>query len=178
MSKKKYFPEGLLICGLIFFLLLTTCNKPEVIGLDVQPLGDKLNISFCDTSTLITYTVREDSIRADEMALNLLGSYDDPDFGPSSASFYTQFFLPVNNVDFGTGFTPDSLVLSLALSDYYGDLSSDHTIKIFELSEDIYADSSYYSTRDFEYDQVLAYTTIPVQKSCERVIIDKIRRAG
>ncbi|MFH1321741.1 MAG: DUF4270 domain-containing protein [Bacteroidota bacterium] len=170
--KKKHFTQGLLICELIFFLLLAACNDPEVIGLDVQPLGDKLNVSFCDTSTLITYTVREDSIRTDEMALNLLGSYNDPVFGLSSASFYTQFSLPVNNVDFGSGFTPDSLVLSLALSDYYGDLSSDHTIKVFELTEDIYIDSSYYSTRDFEYDQVLAYTTIPVQDGDNLVVVN------
>ena len=136
----------------IFIFLLSACDDPGIIGLDVQPPGDNLNVSFSDTSTLITFTVREDSIKSDERGLNLLGSYNDPVFGKTYASIYTQFVLPSDNlINFGSGFTPDSLVMTLAFSDYYGDLSLQQTLQIFQLSESIYVDSSYYSTRDFAY---------------------------
>ena len=140
-----------IIQNLLFIFLLGACDNPGIIGLDVQPPGDNLNVSFSDTSTLITFTVREDSIQSDERGLNLLGSYDDPVFGKTFASIYTQFVLPSNNVNFGNGYTPDSLIMTLAFSDYYGDLSSQQTLQVFQLSENIYVDSSYYSTRDFTY---------------------------
>ena len=136
---------------LIFVFLLSACDDPGIIGLDVQPPGDNFNISFSDTSTLITFTVREDSIQSDERGLNLLGSYEDPFLGKTYASIYTQFVLPANNVNFGSEFTPDSLVMTLAFSGYYGTLSSPQTLQVFQLSEDIYVDSSYYSSRNFAY---------------------------
>ena len=140
------------LVGFILVFLLGACEDPGIIGLDVQPPDDNLNVSFSDSTTLITYTVIEDSIRTDERGVNLLGSYEDPVFGKASASIYTQFVLPSNNVNFGSGFTPDSLIMTLAFSDYYGDLSSQQTLQVFQLSESINVDSPYYSTRDFAYD--------------------------
>jgi len=138
-------------------LLITACNKPGIIGLDVQPKGDQFNVLYSDTSSLISYTVREDSLRSDEPIYNLLGSYNDPVFGYSAASFYTQFSLPTNDVDFGNGdgFKPDSLVLKLGYVDNYGDAPTAQTVNVYRLTEMMYEDSAYYSNRDFVYDDLI-----------------------
>lgn len=160
----------------IFIFFLSACDDPGIIGLDVQPPGDNLNVSFNDTSTLVTFTIREDSIQSDERGLNLLGSYDDPFFGETYASIYTQFVLPSNNsIDFGSGFTPDSLVMTLAFSDYYGVLSSQQTLQVFQLSENIYVDSSYYSTRNFAYNSTNLTPNVKISpQSGDSVVVVKL----
>ena len=70
------------ILAIIFALSLASCNKePDLIGIDLLPDSDYLNLSFTDTSTIIAYTVREDSLRTDELSANLLGYMNDPVFG-------------------------------------------------------------------------------------------------
>ena len=117
--------------------------------MDVQPTNDKMNVVHCDTISLVTYTKKEDSIRSDENYYNLLGNSDDPVFGKNSASFYTQIRLSSNNVNFGTNPVCDSMILSLAYSSVYGDTFAKQTVKVYELAQDIYKDSIYYSNRDF-----------------------------
>lgn len=97
------------------------CRKeePSVIGLDVQPTGDRiLNIRNC-SSLLSAYTMREDSIASDERTFNLLGTYNDPVFGLTSASIVTQVMLASTNVDFGSVGSVDSAVLYLQCKGSY-----------------------------------------------------------
>ncbi|WP_236695620.1 DUF4270 domain-containing protein [Lentimicrobium saccharophilum] len=134
------------ILAIIFALSITSCNKePDLIGIDLLPDSDYLNLSFTDTSTIIAYTVREDSLRTDELSANLLGYMNDPVFGNVLASIYTQFRLPTNNVTFGENPVADSIVLTLKYSGIYGDSLSQHTVRVFELADSINVDSSYYS---------------------------------
>ncbi|HKC36608.1 MAG TPA: DUF4270 family protein, partial [Chitinophagaceae bacterium] len=71
-------------------LLFASCNDPDIVGLDVQPAGDQINLTFTDTATLQTYSIREDSLRTDEVSQFLLGSYTDSVFGRTDASIYAQ----------------------------------------------------------------------------------------
>ncbi|MBA3705349.1 MAG: hypothetical protein H0W84_05470, partial [Bacteroidetes bacterium] len=68
-----------------FSICLTSCDESSVVGLDVQPSNDLLNVSFQDTTTIITKTIREDSLRTDEALVGfagaLIGKYIDPVFG-------------------------------------------------------------------------------------------------
>lgn len=121
----------------------------------VQPAGDKLNVVYIDTCTLVAYTVKDDSIRTDNTVYNLLGSNNDPVFGKNTASFYSQVLLSTNNPIFGTALAPpifDSLVLSLTyagVSCIYGDTNSPMTVKVYQLAQPISNDSAYFSNRDF-----------------------------
>ena len=66
-----------LLVGAKFFLVLllsisisiTSCDESSVVGLDVQPANDLLNVNYQDTTTLITKTVKVDSLRTDEALL-------------------------------------------------------------------------------------------------------------
>ena len=133
----------------IFFLLIAflfSCKEPDTIGLEVQPVNDQLNVVFSDTTTIVAYTVAEDSVRTDETIYNLLGSYKDPVFGTSSASFLAQVRLAANGFPFGTTpVNPDSLILSLAYSGYYGDIRVPQTVNVYEMDNTVYKDSAYYS---------------------------------
>ena len=134
----------LLILSFIF-----ACKDPAIVGLQVQPAGDQLNVEHCDTITLFAYSVREDSIRTDETTSNLLGSSVDPVFGKCSASFYAQLRLSENNADFGENPVLDSITLSLPYKGIYGDSNALQTVKVYEMAEDIYKDSVYYSNSEF-----------------------------
>ena len=69
----------------------------------------------------------------------------DPVFGKTSASFYAQFRLPIEGIDFGANPVMDSLVLLLYYEGYYGDTNTVQHVKVYELSQDLYYDSIYYS---------------------------------
>ena len=137
----------IVIVPLAFFF--SACEEPDIIGMDVLPGVDSIGIEFWDTTSIISYSEIEDSVRTDETTSNLLGSFKDPVFGTTSASFYTQVRLSSNDVDFGTSPVFDSLILSLAYSGYYGDTSVSQNVIIYELTEDIYRDSNYYSNQSF-----------------------------
>src|SRR5688572_8225489 len=108
----KCLPALLLVVTMIF----SACSEPDAIGIDVQPKGDQPGVFYTDTISIEASTIREDTLRSDEgvAAFNLVGSYTDPVFGLSNASFYSQIRLPNNNTNFTFGTTPflDSVVLT------------------------------------------------------------------
>lgn len=142
-KKFSWFWAGLF---LITAILLTTCKKEEnELGLNLQPPGDKLNVKYSDTTTVVAYSQIADSVKTDETSVSLLGSILDPVFGRTTASFYTQFRLSLAAFDFGTTPYPDSLVLTLDYNAIYGDSTSPMTVKVYELEDQLFIDSSYFS---------------------------------
>jgi hypothetical protein len=151
-SRDNFFRLGAyLITGAVFFI---SCNDPEIVGLDVQPPGDKINFTYTDTTTVKTLTVREDSLRTDEVSRYLLGSYTDSVFGRTDAGIYAQVLLPSLNVNLGSSLSLDSAVLTLAYSGYYGDTTTPQMFRIYQMTEDMHLDSGYYSNRAFSYNPV------------------------
>jgi hypothetical protein len=128
---------------------LTSCSDPSTVGIDIVPNANGGNTFYTDTITITTTVQREDSLQTDEaIALyNLAGSYTDPVFGLSRASFFTQFRLPNNNANFSFGSSPvlDSVVLTLAYADYYGDTVTQQQFQVYRLEEAMVKDTAYYS---------------------------------
>ncbi len=146
-------------------------NDPGEIGLGIQPSSDQLSIGF-DTSLYVqVYSEIEDSIRTDRTSLNVLGSMYDPVFGKSTAGFYTQFRLSSSGHDFGTNPVVDSLVLKLLYAGSYGDTLSPITIRVQELTGDLYADSLYYSVNRTAVDESIIgeYTLVPKPRDSVQV---------
>jgi hypothetical protein len=136
----------------LFSVLVTSsCKNPNDIGLDVIPASDHLNTQHTDSLTVLATTFREDSLRSDEVSLVLLGSTNDSHFGTSTASLYTQVLLS-QTPSLGTNLTADSVVLAFGYNGYYGDTVTANTFHVYRLSEDIYLDSSYYTSRYFNAD--------------------------
>jgi hypothetical protein len=135
-------------------LVLSSCTKKEDIGQELMELpGDVLGVEFTDTVSMITYSNLVDSFKTDEIKVNMLGSYFDPVMGVTTAGFFTQVRLVNNDIDFGTKAVFDSIVLTLDYSFIYGeDSMAVQTIKVYEVTQDMYRDSSYYSNSKIAYD--------------------------
>ena len=152
--------------------LVTSCNKNPDLGLGTQPKSDQLYANFSDTTTIQTYNIPGDSIKNNETNILMLGSYVDPIFGKTSASFYTQLNLAgdATGLDFTGGIgtnSPsdlklDSAVLTLQyvttssdLRTHYGALDP-QTIKVYPLlsSSVMVPDSPYYSQRRLPFDSL------------------------
>lgn len=168
LTEAKFF---LIVCVLLS-VFVTSCDESSVVGLDVQPTNDLLNVSYVDTTTLITKTVKMDSLRTDETIMNyvttdaLLGIYLDPIFGKSTASIYTQLKLNTDNPGFGTNPIIDSVVVSLVYNSlYYGKTEKVmQNVNIFEITEDLKVENSYYSANSLStsaVDLANSYAFIP-----------------
>ena len=134
----------MLIC---LFLFHSGCKQPDL-GLEVQNPSDAVNLIRKNDFLVNTSIEREDSVKTDELSLNLLGAYNDPFLGSMRAGFYTQLRPTVSNIDFGDGFVVDSLVLVLPYRGYYGDLtklSGLQKFSVFRVTEDLTLASNYYS---------------------------------
>ena len=79
-------------------------------------------INVVDTFSVVGFSQLEDSLQTSNLNSGnwLLGSFNDPVFGISASTMYTQFRLPSSNVDFGDGATIDSVVMYLSYAGAYG----------------------------------------------------------
>ncbi|MBN4062068.1 DUF4270 domain-containing protein [Bacteroidales bacterium AH-315-I05] len=148
LTRLRVFEAALFFIGML--LLVSSCKKPQEIGLDVLPPSEVLQIEFTDTVTINTFTFKEDSIPTSPVTLNLLGRYIDSEFGVVDASFYTQFQLSAENPGFGdlSQVKIDSVILSFVYSGFYGSDDS-QSFLVYELEENMSTDSTYYSDRTF-----------------------------
>lgn len=139
----------------IFLVLLSACKKPEeVIGKDVLPDTDQIGFNIIDTTTMVLYSKKAEGVRTDELSAALIGGYNDFETGLMMASNHFQFRLSSLNVDFGTeeNIVVDSVRLFMDYSTYYlGDTNTVLSIDLFELSDDLYLDSTYFSDTSFNY---------------------------
>ncbi|MCD6067466.1 MAG: hypothetical protein K0S33_2292 [Bacteroidetes bacterium] len=147
--------------ALAFFT--ASCKKSNSdIGRDILPEGDILGATYCDTATVICYTVTDDSLRTDESYIgnisNLIGTIADPVFGRTDASIYVNLSNPNNRIGIGFGSEPklDSVVLSLAYEKnaWYGDKDDALNFNVYRLTESIYYDSAYYSYSRIAHDSL------------------------
>jgi len=152
-EKNSHLRKVYLLSAIFFIISFISCKKDG----QLIPAFDNGNIAvlFTDTLSLKTSVVLEDSIRTDIAAFNLLGIFNDPVFGPTSSSIYSQVTLNGLNVDFGTSPTLDSIVLTLKYADLYGDSSSFMNINVYQITTPLVkpTDNStgYYSNRYLSY---------------------------
>jgi hypothetical protein len=130
---------------------LNSCKESDTLGGNLLPAGDQTQFKVSSKFNLTTFTVKEDSIKSDDLTLSLLGSYFDPIFGKSTSSLLTQFVSGTNQLDFGSNPVADSMILSMTYFDYYGKinkLEGLQKIRIYKVSNLLLRDSNYYSAEN------------------------------
>jgi len=135
----------IVLLGLVIGLIAVSCTDPNTIGLEIQPTSDNIIISSADFDGLTSETESEDSLRTNKRLDLLLGEMNDPVFDNNSSSFLTQVLLTENNTDLGTNPEVDSVVLSYAYYDYYGDLLDFDGLIITGLDQSLDVNTHYYS---------------------------------
>ncbi|MDI9320064.1 MAG: DUF4270 family protein [Phycisphaerales bacterium] len=137
-------------------LLFGSCKENTVVRKDIVPAVDNIKIFGTDTLTLLTKTVREDTIATSAYSSGYavyVGAgaiTGDPVFGKTKSSFYFQVRPPQDNYNFDkTKYQLDSAVLVLPYSGFsYGDTTSSalsQTFRAYRLTENISFDSIYYA---------------------------------
>ncbi|MGA3014735.1 MAG: DUF4270 domain-containing protein [Bacteroidales bacterium] len=157
-------PLSIVASLVVLILIVNSCKKdPYQVGINLLPPSDTLNIKVTDTAFIVAYTVIQDSVRTDETTLSIIGSLMDPIFGSTTAGFYMQYNLSAEAPDFGINPRLDSCVLSIPYGHIYGDSTSRQRLKVYEINQDFYYDTSYYSNHSLKtYGPELAdYSFIP-----------------
>ena len=142
---KLRFTNNLILFLCLFLLFVSqSCKKEQnAIGLDLP--GGRLGTAFSDTTTLSACSVLEDTLNTKNLIFNYLGYLKDDVFGTTTANIYTQFVPQASSFNPGNAPTLDSIVLTLRYSgNFYGDTLNPFIIKVYELSEDISSDQTYY----------------------------------
>ncbi len=138
---------------LVGCLALFACKRePNTIGANLIGSSNNLGLVFDTTVNMVAYTVKMDSIETKNFSVYGLGKINDPDMGITRSDLVFQYNLPNNSFTWGGTTNFDSLVLQLRFADlnaFYGDLNQVHTLKVYELNEDLSIDSSYYHSRKY-----------------------------
>ncbi len=147
----------LLLLLLLIGSITPSCHKNEnTVGDDFVGALVGFDVKSIDTTQIIAYTSIDDSVLTRYTSYYLMGSMNDPDFGTAHSSIITQYMPPTLSSGWdNSSIHIDSIVLQLRYvgpTFKYGNLNSTQTIRVYELAEDINADSSYRSDRNYQYD--------------------------
>ena len=151
--------------GIVILLSLAACSDTTFIGADLITDSEFTSVEQTDTFSLTARAIKSDSVTtapiyellsssSDFRRPYMLGALNDPVFGRSTASLFTQFMLPSNNIDLGSDLQLDSVVLNLKFqdgSDVYGDANSTVNLQVFEVNDDMENYTVYYSNQSFNY---------------------------
>lgn len=166
-SYRSMTPVGVILLLTIITLLTHACTESSLIGSDILPPDDQLNILATDTVTMFTTTTVGDSSRTYTPVSNqqlpnyLVGRLDDPIFGNSTAITFAQTRLLTTSPNFDLT-TLDSIVLALPYDlgeKHYGNKDATQTIRISRLTEVMDASLEYYSNKRFAAGEILGEKT-------------------
>src|SRR5690554_6588147 len=132
---KYYFRD--LLTLLISLFILSGCENPSKVGLDVDP-GDQIHGALIDTLKIHAVTVKEDSILTRAASQLPLGYLKDPVIGES----YSTIQFALQNVSSGdsripTNATIDSAVMVINYGkDFFGDsLATTSKLEVHQLAD-------------------------------------------
>ena len=171
--------KHILLTLLIAMMAFSSCKKLPDIGSSLQPNSSYIRVAFSGKHDIIAETEHVDSLSTKAASLSLVGDLNDPIFGNSNMSFYTQMGLTSNSVKWGEGATTDSIILQMIYSGYYGDTLTSLTLKVHEVAESMSGDSmTYYSNTSFAIGEELAnYTFSPRPRTKGNIDDDSLTTA-
>ncbi|MGB0429336.1 MAG: DUF4270 family protein [Bacteroidia bacterium] len=128
---------------LSLILLAAACNQNDelVIDLDLNEFPEDTII----LKDVQLKTIKEDSLRTDNLNFHVIGSINDSVFGPSKSTLFTQLGLG-GTIGIPNNAELDSVILRLDFVSYYGDLSAEQSFDVYMLSDSIDNEEQYYNT--------------------------------
>jgi hypothetical protein len=98
--KTKHF----ILVSLLLLIGFASCRKqPQQIGESLLPDSSNIQVEFSGSQNIVAEVQRVDSLSTKSAALALVGDLNDPHFGNSNLSFYTQIGLTSNSLQCGEG---------------------------------------------------------------------------
>ena len=139
-AKKYRFVIGFVGMIMVFWACTNDIND---LGKDLLLPGDLVKVRKFSEKNIKAYTVTDGNQRTDEPEFNLLGTFNDPLLGKTTADFALQFRI-ASFPDHSKAAQPDSLVLSFVYKEIYGDKVTPQKFKVYELASDLSLDDKYY----------------------------------
>lgn len=164
---------------LLISLIGFSCKKTtKTIGNNLQPTNNIFvdTVWFNNSDDIKSSTFTVPSLSTKQVGYSFIGNMNDPMFGNSNLDFYTQFSLSTSSLIWGDDAVADSLVLNLCYNGYYGDTTDKQiTLKVYEISEAMYADSTYKSdmTLECETEELANMTFVPRPLTPIDTILDR-----
>jgi len=146
--KDRYFElKNLVLAILLLTFVVGGCKKgDQSLGINLLPgITIRYTGNLADSTSLSASIFTDTKIRVDRPAYDLLGSFNDPVFGRTDASFAVQFRLPYHPAYPKTA-ALDSIVLSMTYKKIYGDTLSPQTVNVYPLSGDLIYETKYKSS--------------------------------
>ncbi|MFO7669377.1 MAG: DUF4270 family protein [Bacteroidales bacterium] len=151
-------------------LLFSSCSWEPELGQDLLPPGDRVFLFHDTIFEIPAYTVSGAPVETSDRSLSptttfMLGKMADTITGISEAALFTQF-NPTTSYKAALNTEIDSMVFSLYITGYFGNMDEPFNIQLYEATRRIYMDSVYYSNFDMEgaYNpEILAEATITPQ---------------
>ncbi len=142
----------------LIIVMFISCNKQDNgTGIGLYAGNNDLGISYVDTFMVNSRPLSENNVRTDGFSDVLLGSIDDPFFGNTKISFYTQFLINGTGIAFADLSICDSVVfyakLGVSSGDlFYGPENKEMTFNVHQISNDatFSNDSNYFSNSSLE----------------------------
>lgn len=142
--------------AVLLALFVLACKKKQntTLGTDVQPESDALYTMISDTSTIQAHTIKHPKTRSYQDQYKYLGSNQDPVFGRTNASIYTNFSIPnnVSGISFGEDVALDSAELILTFTQsFVGDTTVPLYYQVHQLTEALSRTAAYYLDTNLTY---------------------------
>jgi hypothetical protein len=127
-------------------LFVISCEEdPTKLGSELLPSNDFVTISSTDTLSVWSYTMYNSSVPTSNPSAAFVGAIFDPYFGTTTAEFVSQ--LRISNAWHYGPVTIDSVKMILQITVKGGTAGADQFLKLSEISDQIYTDSTYYSDK-------------------------------
>lgn len=172
MNNNKYIKRhNLLVIIVCTVFTVYGCNKINDLGVGLLPPGDLLDVrNTILKEDISAYTFLEDSVITSNATKSLLGSFNDPIFGNTTINFATQFRIQ-SFPDYGTNPTIDSTFLYLYYRTVYGDTTTTQQIRVYELEDPIYYDTTDSAGKTSEY---IYYYDVDLKQMASPQIIGQV----
>ena len=148
-----------LVSAITIVALITACEEqPTTIGAGLLPGGDKAVLYSRTDLDLNFYTMYVDSVRSNDTTY-IAGDYYNRYFGTTTSEIVTQLNLLSEWKEDET-FTVDSVFLIFSIQYYFGDTINPPNVTVYEISEELYKDSTYYSNKPVLHERVIGLYTL------------------
>jgi len=139
-------------------IALGSCKKQDNgVGVGLFGRDNNLEIEYVDTFNVVSTPIFDNIVQSSGYTDVLLGSINDPFFGKTKTSFYTQFLISGNGETFSDSAVCDSIVFYAKLgvsngSTFYGPENKEMTFNVYRINSDasFHQDSVYYTNSSVE----------------------------
>ncbi|WP_295124244.1 DUF4270 family protein [uncultured Chitinophaga sp.] len=177
------------LCGAVAVLLAmfaySACNKATILGADLIPGADDVNVKDTTITSIIAHNIyRTDSSVFTGQAnyTGVVGSItDDPTFGRTQGTLYTQVSLPSSNFSFnGTNQTLDSIILYVGYNGFYGDSMANLKLNVYRMTEPKFRIDSnyrYYQQLGVDAGQLIGSATVTPKGLKDSISVYGVKQA-